>query len=164
MVRRKEEEKILDVTAAMQGNLTFSDAVNLRINGRFEGSLSTKGKLTVGNDAEVMADISGEDITISGTIKGRIKATEALRFTATAQVTGDIETPKLSIEEGAVFKGKCKMFEDKISLEELSDYLSIEKNKIMEWVDDGKIPTEREGPRLLFNRKQVEDWLAQRAA
>jgi len=162
MVRRKEEEKVLDVTATMQGNMTFSDPVNLRISGKFEGNLSTRGKLTVGKNAEVIADISGEDVTISGIVKGKIRAMEVLRFTSTAQVVGDIQTPKLSVEEGAIFRGKCKMLEGKISLEELSDYLSIEESKIMEWVGDGKIPTEKEGSKLLFNRKQVEDWLAQR--
>ena len=73
---------------------------------------------------------------------------------------GDIETPRFSVEEGAIFNGKCKMLEGKISLEELSDYLSIEERKIIEWVDGGKIPVERDGDRLLFDRKEVETWVS----
>ncbi len=42
-----EQKKILDVDASMQGSLTFRDPVNLRIHGKFEGSLDTKGQLTV---------------------------------------------------------------------------------------------------------------------
>ena len=160
MVKRREEEKILDVNAAMQGSLIFSDPVNLRINGKFEGTLTTKGNLIVGRSAEVKADIIGERIVVSGVVRGRIRATDALQLTATAEVIGDIEVPKVSIEEGAIFNGKCKMLEGKISLEELSDYLSIEEKKIIEWVDSGKIPVERDGDRLLFDRKEVESWVS----
>jgi len=65
MARRKEEEeKFLDVSAAMQGSLAFSDPVNLRINGKFEGTLTTKGKLVVGRNADVKADIIGENVMV----------------------------------------------------------------------------------------------------
>ncbi len=160
MARRREEEKILDVNAAMQGTLTFSDPVNLRINGKFEGHLTTKGNLIIGENAEVRADIIGERVIVSGSVKGKIRATEALQFTSTAEVIGDVEAPRFSIEEGAVFNGKCKMLEGKISLEELSDYLSIEEKKIIEWVDSGKIPVEKDGDKLFFDRKEVETWVS----
>lgn len=163
MARRREEEKVLDVAAAMQGSLVFSDPVNLRVNGKFEGTLTTKGSLTIGKSADVRADIIGEIITIAGNLKGKIKASILLKFTASAHVIGDIESPKILIEEGAIFSGTCKMPEGKISLQELSDYLSIEKNKIVEWVDGGKIPVEKEGTKLLFDRKEVEDWIATKA-
>ncbi|MFA6610525.1 MAG: polymer-forming cytoskeletal protein, partial [Candidatus Omnitrophota bacterium] len=62
--KRHEEEKILDVDAAMQGSLIFKDPVNLRINGRFEGLLNTKGNLMIGEAAAVNADITGDSIII----------------------------------------------------------------------------------------------------
>ena len=160
MARRKEDDKILDVNAAMQGSLVFSDPVNLRINGKFEGSLNTKGKLTIGQAAEIKADIIGENITISGSVRGNVKATEIVRLLSTAQVIGSIEVPKISIDEGAIFNGKCRTAEARISLEELSDYLSVEEKKIVEWVEGGKIPVEKEGNRLLFDRREVESWIA----
>ncbi len=159
MARRKEEEKILDVNATMQGSLIFSDPVHLRINGRFEGTLKTKGTLTVGAKAEVMADIDGENIIVAGYVKGKVKASKLLSLSATANVVGDIETPKFSINEGAVFNGKCKMKGEKIDILELSDYLSIEQGKIMEWVQTGKIPAEKENDRLLFDKREVETWI-----
>lgn len=162
MARKKEDEKFLDVNAAMRGSLVFSDPVNLRINGKFEGNLSTKGNLIIGEDADVKADIIGEDVTIAGTVKGTIKATISLKFTSTANVTGDVDAFRISIEEGAVFNGKCNMLEGKVSLEEISDYLSVEESKIVEWVDDGKIPVEKEGDKMLFDRKKVEKWIAQK--
>lgn len=160
MVRRKEEEKVLDVNAAMQGSLVFSDPVNLRISGKFEGNLTTRGSLIIGREADVKADIVGENIVIAGKVKGKIKATTGFRLTSTAQVNGDLEVSSIAIEEGAVFNGKCKMNEGKISLGELSEYLSIEEDKIKEMVDEGKIPVEKEGGRLLFNRREVESWVA----
>ena len=54
------------------------------------------------------------------------------------------------------------MPEGKITLEELSEYLSIEESKITEWVDNGKIPVERDGGKLLFNFKEVEEWISTR--
>lgn len=92
MGKRKGEEKILDVSAAMQGSLVFSDPVNLRINGKFEGKLTTKGVLIIGSDAEVKADISGEDLTIAGTVKGNIRASESLKLDSTAKVFWPIST------------------------------------------------------------------------
>ena len=160
MARRKEEEKILDVNAAMQGSLVFSDPVNLRINGKFEGNLNTKGKLTIGQAAEIKADIVGESIIVGGSIRGNIKATEVVKLLSTAQVVGNIEVPKISIDVGAIFNGKCRTAEARISLEELSDYLSVEEKKIVEWVEGGKIPVEKEGNRLLFDRREVESWVA----
>lgn len=160
MARRKEEEKILDMSAAMKGSLVFSDPVNLRISGKFEGSLDTKGKLIIGSAAVVEANIIGEKITIAGKVKGNIKTTEIIKLLSSAQVSGDIETPKLSIEEGAIFNGKCRIAEARISLEELSEYLSIEENKIIEWVEGGKIPVEKENNQLLFDRKKVESWVS----
>ncbi len=159
-MKRRIDDKILDVSAAMQGSLVFSDPVNLRINGKFEGNLTTKGSLIIGSSADVRADISGEDIVVSGTVKGNIRASEGIRLTSTAKVFGDIDTLQVTIEQGAVFNGKCRMTEGKISLEELSDYLAVEEKKIMEWVEGGKIPVEKEGNRFLFDRAQVEDWIA----
>lgn len=159
MVKRKEEEKILDVDAAMQGTLVFSDPVNLRINGKFEGHLKTQGNLIVGENASISADIVGESIVISGLVKGNIKSTRLLSITSTATVYGDVETPKFSIEEGAFFNGKCKMQEERFSVSELSHYLSVETSKIIEWVNAGKIPARKEGSNLSFDKKEVELWV-----
>ena len=160
MVKRREDEKFLDVNAAMQGSLAFSDPVNLRINGKFEGNLTTRGNLIIGSNADVKADITGENITVGGKVKGNVRATEVITLNPTAQVIGNVETPRICIEEGAIFNGKCNMKDEKISLEELSDYLSIEQNKIMEWVQGGKLPVEKKSGKFFFDREEVESWIA----
>jgi excisionase family DNA binding protein len=145
----------------MQGSLVFSEPVNLRINGRFEGTLTTKGSLMIGENAVVNSEIVGESIAISGKVCGKIRATKIVSLNSSAQVMADIETPEISITEGAIFNGRCKMPQGKLSVTELSDYLSIEEGKIMEWVSSGRIPVEKEGEKLLFDRKEVEDWITQ---
>jgi len=160
MARKKEEGKILDVSAAMQGSLIFSDPVNLRISGRFEGNLKTKGSLIIGEGAEVFAGIEGEDISISGYVKGNIKSTERVSITSTGNVEGDIVATRLAIEEGALFNGRCVMGGEKLTLSELSEYLDIEEKKIMEWVQDGSIPAGKENSQLVFDRKAVEGWIS----
>ncbi|MCF7887125.1 MAG: polymer-forming cytoskeletal protein [Candidatus Omnitrophica bacterium] len=157
MARKKE--KILDVDATMQGSLVFSDPVNLRINGEFDGNLTTKGSLTVGETASVKAQIKGENVIISGKVNGTIKADNVKLF-STAEVYGDIQAAKISIEEGAIFDGRCQMSDNKVSLSEISDYLSVEKQKIMEWVETDKIPVEKEGKKLWFDRRKVDQWMA----
>ena len=158
--KKEEQEKFLDVNAAMQGKLEFSDPVNLRINGKFDGELITRGSLVIGEDAEVTANIVGEKIMIAGKINGNIHASSSLVLTSSAQVNGNIEAPFLSIERGAMLNGTCNMAAHKMTVEELSDYLSIEEDKIMKWVSSGQIPVEKNGEQLLFDHKQVENWLA----
>lgn len=161
MMRKKEEERVLDINATMQGSLVFSEPVNLKINGKFEGTLTTKGNLMIGENATVNSDIIGESITIAGRVTGKIRATKLIHLSPAAQVTADIETPQISIEDGAIFNGKCKMPQGKLSLNELAEYLSIEEGKIMEWVGSGRIPAEKDGEKLFFDRKEVEEWITQ---
>ncbi len=158
--KKKTEEKILDVDAAMQGTLTFKDPVNLRINGKFEGNLEVKGNLTIGQSALVFGDIVGENIIIGGRTKGRIIAKERLTLLPTAIVEGDIFPVKLNIAEGAILEGKCSMLQDFLSMEELSRYLEVELNLVTEWANSGKIPGIKEGNNWKFERKAVDAWVA----
>lgn len=155
----KKKEKILDVDATMQGSLSFSDPVNLRINGEFDGNLTTRGTLIIGQTASVRAEIKGENVFVSGKVRGTIKA-DSINLSSTAEVFGDIQTAKFSMEEGAFFNGQCQMLGNKVSLEEISDYLSVDKDKIIEWVEGDKIPVEKEGKKLWFDRNKVDQWMA----
>lgn len=159
-LRRKVEEKILDVDAAVQGNMCFKDPVNLRINGKFEGNLETKGNLTIGPGAQVVADIIGEDITIAGRVKGKIIARKILTLVSGAVVEGEIFPARLNIEDGALLEGTCKMLKDFFNAEELARYLEVDLNSISEWVNSGKIPAHKEGNDWKFERKSIDSWIA----
>ncbi len=158
--KKNLEEKVLDVDAAIQGTLSFKDSVNLRINGRFEGNLETKGVLTIGPTGTVFADIVGDSIIIGGRVKGKITAKERLTLLPTAIVEGDIYPAKLSVTEGAIFEGKCSMLHDFLNSEELARYLEVDLNSIQEWASSGKIPAVKETNGWRFERKAIDTWIA----
>ena len=160
MALGKTKEKILDVDASMQGKLVFNDPVNLRINGKFEGTLATKGNLTIGETATIEAHITGENIIIAGKVRGDIIAKHRLVLLPTAAMQGDIRTPKLNIVEGAVFEGTCHMLEDVLDADELSRYLEIDLDSVLEWAGSGKIPAFKEGDNWRFDRAKIDEWVA----
>lgn len=164
MLRRdKQEKKILDVDASMQGTLTFKDPVNLRINGSFEGRLDTKGSLVIGEDASILADIHGDEMIIGGKLTGNIVASGSLKILSTAHIVGDITTPSLSVDKGAVIHGKCQMLTGKgntFNIEELARYLEVEASNILDWAKSGKIPAFKEGDDWKFERPKIEEWIA----
>ncbi len=163
------EEKILDVDATMQGTMVFKDPVNLKINGGFEGTLNTRGTLAIGPNAIVKADIEGDDITIAGTVTGNIKAKTKLKIIAPAKVTGDIQTPILSISEGAAFDGKCQMQKapggvtinssGSLNLEEVASYLEVTTSVINDWASQGKIPARKEQNNWRFEKALIDEWV-----
>ena len=157
---RKPEEKVLDVDAAMQGTLSFKDPVNLRINGKFEGNLDTKGNLTIGQTAIVFADIVGDNIVVGGRVKGRITAKERLTLLPSAIVEGEIYPAKLNIAEGAILEGRCSMLHDFLNSEELARYLEVDVNSVFEWASSGKVPGVKEGENWKFERKAIDSWIA----
>lgn len=157
---KKQEEKILDVDASMQGTLSFKDPVNLRINGKFDGNLDTKGTLTIGQSAIVFADITGDNVIIGGRVRGKITAKERLTLLPTAIVEGDIFPVKLNVAEGALLEGKCSMLHDFLNSEELARYLEVDMHSIMDWVNSGKVPASKEGENWKFERKAIDSWIA----
>lgn len=158
--KKKLEEKVLDVDASMQGSLVFKDPVNLRINGKFEGNLETKGNLTVGQTAVVVADIVGDNIIIGGRVKGKVIAKERLTLLPTSVVEGDIFPAKLNITEGAILEGNCSMLHDFLNAEELARYLEVDLNSIMDWANSGKMPGNKEGSEWRFERKAIDSWVS----
>ncbi|MCX5669132.1 MAG: polymer-forming cytoskeletal protein [Candidatus Omnitrophica bacterium] len=158
--KKNLEEKTLDVDAAMQGSLTFKDPVNLRINGKFEGNLDTRGNLTIGTTAVINADIIGDNIIIGGRVKGKITAKERLTLLPQAIVQGNIYPAKLNIAEGAVFEGQCTMLHDFLNSEQLAKYLEVELSSIMEWANSGKVPASKENDAWKFERKAIDSWVA----
>lgn len=163
-------QKVLDVDANLQGNLIFKDEVNLHINGHFDGRLETKGDLLIGEHATVKANIVGERITISGSVNGDVTALSELRLTATAKVVGDVRTPNLMMDRGAVFHGMSRMLSgaDKdihhrsifFNIDEVSRYLSVETELITEWAENGKFPGTRDGKAWKFDKEKVDEWIA----
>ena len=157
---REPEEKTIEISAHMQGSLSFQDPVNLRINGNYSGNLETRGTLTIGNTAFVEANISGDNIVIAGKVRGDIVAKTMLVLMPGAILTGNITTPKLNIVEGATFQGRCQMMDDYLDVDELAKYLEIDPPALLDLANSGKIPAVRNGDNWKFERTKIDSWAA----
>jgi cytoskeletal protein CcmA (bactofilin family) len=86
----------------------------LRVDGHLSGQVRSEGgTLIVGNNGQVDADIEVAIATIHGAVNGDITASQRLELGRAAKVNGNITTPSLIIEQGAVFEGTCQMFQQK---------------------------------------------------
>lgn len=93
--------------AAFEGKLTFEGAV--RIDGRFTGEIFSDGILIIGEGAQVNAEIAVATVVLQGQLKGNIKAPNCIEIHRTAHMIGNIYTPSLYVEKGAVFEGSSVM-------------------------------------------------------
>ncbi len=87
----------------LTGRLCFNGII--RLDGRVKGEIVSSGTLVVEETAVITGDIMVENIILSGTVYGNIKAAKQIHLNATAKVFGDLNYGELSIE-GAVHEGK----------------------------------------------------------
>jgi excisionase family DNA binding protein len=159
-------EKWLEVDASMTGTMAFKDPVNLQINGRFDGTLDTKGNLSIGEKAQVKATIQGETIIIGGTVNGNVTATSRVELLSTARLTGKIISPRLVMHDGAILQGTIEMLGGRggdgpwMSTDELARYLEVDAATVVEWAQGGRLPAQKEGGQWRFERSRVEEWLS----
>jgi cytoskeletal protein CcmA (bactofilin family) len=97
----------LDKGSHLKGELSFEET--FRIDGKFEGKIPSGSELILGDSAEVDAEIHVERLSINGSLKGIVRASERIEIHPRARVTADLQTPVLRIEEGAFFQGSCDM-------------------------------------------------------
>jgi cytoskeletal protein CcmA (bactofilin family) len=97
----------LDKGSHLKGELTFEET--FRIDGKFEGKIPNGSELILGDSAEVDAEIHVERVSINGSLKGVVHATERIEIHPRARVTANLHAPVLRIEEGAFFQGSCDM-------------------------------------------------------
>jgi cytoskeletal protein CcmA (bactofilin family) len=116
-ISSEEITGFLDRGTAVTGELQFSGT--LRIDGDFHGSIATDDVLTVGEHADVHADIRAGEVEIHGRVSGNIEAARRIEIRATGRVLADIRTPALVIEDGGTLDGRSRMSEDREENEEV---------------------------------------------
>jgi len=82
---------------------------DIRIDGILNGTLNSEGKVVVGQSGVIEGEVTCKNADISGNIKASIVVRELLQLKTTANISGNINTNKLSIEPGANFTGSCNM-------------------------------------------------------
>lgn len=91
----------------------------LRVDGSLVGTVSSEaGTLIIGTNGQVDANISVAAAMVNGTVNGDIVASEKLQLGRTARVMGNIQTPRLIVEEGAILEGSCSMLKARETQEE----------------------------------------------
>ncbi|MEP7077349.1 MAG: polymer-forming cytoskeletal protein [Acidobacteriota bacterium] len=82
----------------------------LRVDGQLTGSVTSEGgTLIVGTNGQVDANVDVASAMINGSVNGDISATERIQLGRTAKVVGNIQTPRLILEDGAILEGGCTM-------------------------------------------------------
>ena len=107
---KKNQDQInafLGKDTEFEGKLSFSGAV--RIDGRFKGEILTEGALIVGETALLECDIQTAHISVSGEVRGNIDAQNRIEIHAPGRVFGNISAPTITIDEGVIFEGSCRM-------------------------------------------------------
>ena len=117
MLKRDEREKLsanseeiiafLGKGTEFKGVITYDGTV--RIDGRVEGEVITKGTLVVGESAVIDAEITAGTVVSGGRINGNITASTKVHLLAPAVLNGSIRTPVLIVDEGVKFNGNCEM-------------------------------------------------------
>jgi cytoskeletal protein CcmA (bactofilin family) len=91
----------------IKGTVKFSE--ELVIDGEVEGAIESGGKLTIGEHALIRGEIRSKSIKVRGTVEGDIFATERCELQAGCTLKGDIEAPRLVVDENAAFLGSAKV-------------------------------------------------------
>ena|SRR5947209_19586411 len=108
--RQSDLNGFLDSGSHMDGELRFE--TSFRIDGKFTGSIVSDGDLMVGEGGEIEGELSIGRIFVSGTIRGKVRASRRVQIAPSGKVFADLETPSLEIEDGALFEGRCSMMRE----------------------------------------------------
>lgn len=91
----------------------------LRVDGHLVGTVTSEaGTLIVGTNGQVDANVSVAAAMVNGAVNGDIIASEKLQLGRTARVMGNIQSPRLIVEEGAILEGSCSMLKARETQEE----------------------------------------------
>jgi cytoskeletal protein CcmA (bactofilin family) len=98
---------ILSRGVSITGSVKFSK--ELLVDGEVEGTIDSSGVLTIGEHARIRGEIRTKSVTVKGTVEGNILATERCELQAGCTLQGDIEAPRLVVDEAATFRGSANI-------------------------------------------------------
>ena len=95
----------LSQDVSIKGDVSFSSAMLL--DGEVDGTISSTGALTIGAHGKVTGDIDAGFVTVQGSVNGNVLASERCALADGGSLRGDIESPRLVVEENASFVGRA---------------------------------------------------------
>jgi cytoskeletal protein CcmA (bactofilin family) len=104
----RQLKTLLGSGLALKGELLGREDVT--IDGQFEGQIRVTGAgVTIGANGRLTAEVEADEIIVEGGVDGSLRARERVVIRRSGKVTGDIETLRLLIEDGAIFRGHVEM-------------------------------------------------------
>ncbi len=98
------DQATIGKSLVIKGEVTGSES--LYIDGRVEGSINLSGnRVTVGRNGVVAANINAREIVVLGKVRGNLTASDRVDIRSDGSLTGDVVAARISIEDGAFFKG-----------------------------------------------------------
>ena len=116
MGKKDELTGFFDQGVKITGELHFQNT--LRIDGSFSGKITSDDMLIIGDNGSVDGEIEVGTVSVTGQVKGKIRAKERIEIQKGGKVFADVVTPSLMVVEGGVLQGNCEM-EMKSSAENL---------------------------------------------
>jgi cytoskeletal protein CcmA (bactofilin family) len=98
---------LLSRGVSIKGSVKFLNG--LIIDGEVEGTIDSTGTLTIGEHACIRGEIRAKSVKVRGTVDGNIFVTERCELQAGGMLRGDIEAPRLTVDENATFCGSAKV-------------------------------------------------------
>ena len=98
---------LLSRGVSIKGSVKFLN--ELLLDGEVEGTIVSTGTLTIGEQARVRGEIRTKSVNVRGTVEGNIFVTERCELQAGCTLRGDIEAPRLVVNENATFLGRAKV-------------------------------------------------------
>ncbi|HOC42331.1 MAG TPA: polymer-forming cytoskeletal protein [Thermoanaerobaculales bacterium] len=108
--RGTREAAVIGPSITIRGDVTGDE--DLTIQGRIEGTVMLKQhNVSIGPEGKVDASIHGRAVTVEGEVKGDLHGEEQVVLKRTARVQGNIQAPRVTVEDGARFRGGIDMGE-----------------------------------------------------
>lgn len=98
------EQATIGKSLIVKGEVSGSES--LYIDGKVEGAINLPGnRVTVGRNGQVAANITAREVVVLGKVRGNIQASDRVDIRSEGSLTGDVAAARISIEDGAYFKG-----------------------------------------------------------
>jgi len=103
-VLNTQEQATIGKSLVIKGEVTGSES--LYIDGKVEGSIQLPGnRVTIGRNGQVAANINAREVVVLGKVRGNLTASDRVDIRNEGSLTGDVVAQRISIEDGAFFKG-----------------------------------------------------------
>ena len=115
MAKLETEVNVNSISRISAGTIIkgeITSPYDIRIDGTFEGKVQTKGRVVIGEKANVLGDIICGNIDLWGKVEGNLYVKDTLALKERCVVNGNLHIKRLSVELGSTFNGNCRMISD----------------------------------------------------